>query len=83
MKEIYVLHEKDHSDNEKSIIGVADSSENALKIMCRYYGKHKEIHLNKVEESGIEWIRKLQVKSYDESLYEVTVTCQYFTLNEI
>jgi len=83
MKEIYVLHEKDHSNNEESIIGVADSSENALKIMCEYYGKHKEIYLNKVEESGIEWIRKLQVKSYDKSLCEVTVTCQYFTLNEI
>ena len=78
---MYVLHEKDHSDGEESIIGVADSSDNALKLMCDYYGKHTETHLNKVEESGIEWVRRLQVRSYDDSLYNVTVTCEYFTLN--
>ena len=40
---LLVIHEKDLDDKEQIVVGVADSVENAEKIINEYYAEHKEI----------------------------------------
>ena len=56
MKMLLVIHEKDLDDKEQIVVGVADSVENAEKIINEYYGEHKEISYIDICDSNLELI---------------------------
>lgn len=81
---ILVIHETDHSDNDKDVIGVADSPENAEKIIAEYYGNDMtEISHTDIGESNLEWQKKLSVIGVNDEPYEVTVCLEWFEINRI
>jgi hypothetical protein len=83
LKILYVIWEQDLSDNEEDIIGVADSVEEVERMILKYYGECKIISNRKIEESGIEFIRRMEVNDWNADKYEVLLTIRYFGLNDI
>lgn len=81
MKYLLVIHEKDLIDNEQIVIGVADSVENAEKIINEYYGEHKEISHNDIRDSNLEYSKVLEVKGAFEEPYRVEIGLEWFILN--
>lgn len=82
---VIVIHEKDHEDKEESVIGVADSIENAEKIIEEYYGKgqYKEISFNDIRDSMLEYSKILEIMWHKSPPTRVTITLEWFSLNEI
>lgn len=85
MKETIVIHEKDHSDKEECIIGVASSIIKAYSMMTEYYGEgmYEVLKTIDVRDSGVEEIYELQVIGAFNEPYRTTVTYLSFTVNEI
>ena len=81
---LIVIHEKDHEDNEQIVIGVADSVKNAEIIIDDYYGKenYTEVFFNDIRDSGLEYSRVIEIKWFESEPTKVTLTLQWFTLNE-
>lgn len=79
---LYVIHELDQDDTEKSVIGVADSVDESEKMIEKYYGPHKVLSKEVIEKDGIEYTKMLKVKGPERS-YIVDITIQSFVLNEI
>ena len=77
----FVLTERDPEDGQILIIGVADSLENADKIMSEYYKEFKITRFKDVRDSGIEWYKDIQLTDIYGCTYEYTCTLQSFTLN--
>ena len=80
---VLVIHEKDHHDNEDSVIGVADSVENADKIIEEYYGGFKLLRHTYIGEGNLEYSRLLEVEGATNEYYQVTITLQWFSVNEV
>jgi hypothetical protein len=82
---IYVLIEQDLKDNETIVIGVADSVENAQKLMDEYYGLYKVINYKDIRDSQLEWQKTIEV-GWEELLKmspeKYKVTLQWFELNK-
>lgn len=82
---IYTILEKDLSDGNQSVIGVADSLENVDKIVSEYYGEHKVHSFNDIRDSSLEWIKFIKVdhgiKNDPDPNYKVIV--QSFQLNKL
>ena len=81
MKVLLVIHEKDLNDKEQIVIGVADSVENAEKIINEYYGEYKEISYNDIRDSNLEYSKVLEVKGAFEEPYRVEIWLEWFQLN--
>ena len=81
---LIVIHEKDHEDNEQIVIGVADSVKNAEIIIDEYYGKenYTEVFFNDIRDSGLEYSKVIEIKWFESEPTKVTLTLQWFTLNE-
>ena len=84
---LLVIHEKDHSDGEECVLGVAESVEMAENMIEKYYGKgqYKEISKNDIRDSNLEYSKVLEVKGLEDALiddYKVTITLQWFQLNQ-
>jgi hypothetical protein len=82
---ILVIHEKDLTDNEESIIGVADSKDNAEDMINQYYGKPKLLNVRDIRDSGIEYVYRYMTNGLEHICgpYEVEITLMGFNLNEI
>ena len=83
--DLIVIHEIDHDDNETIVIGVADSVKNAESIIEGYYGKdnYTEVSFNDIRESNLEYSKVIEMKWSDNSQTKLTLTLQWFSLNEI
>lgn len=81
MEMLLVIHEKDLDDKEQIVIGVADSVENAEKIINEYYGEHKEINYKDIRDSNLEYSKVLEVKGAFEEPYQVEIWLEWFQLN--
>ncbi len=81
MKMLLVIHEKDLDDKEQIVVGVADSVENAEKIINEYYGEYKEINYNDIRDSNLEYSKVLEVKGAFEEPYRVEIWLEWFQLN--
>lgn len=82
MKNLIVIQEIDLEDKEQIVVGVADSLENAEKIISDYYGEHKEISYTDIRDSNLEYSKVLEMKGAFEEPYQVMVWLEWFTLNE-
>lgn len=73
MKSIIVIHEKDKSDNDKSVIGVATSRANALEMIAEYYGKgqHVVTDLKFLREDNIDFTCTIEVLGNWGGFYDV------------
>ena len=82
---LLVIHERDHDDHENIIIGVADGIENAELMIEEYYGieNYTEIAYNEIRDSNLEYDKVLEIAGPHNSTYRVTVTLEWFYLNEI
>jgi len=83
MKEVLIIHEKDFDDYKQSVIGVANSVENAEKIIIEYYGDYKELSHRDTRDSSIEYSKRLEVKDHLYEPYIVEISLQWFSLNKI
>lgn len=78
---LLVIHEKDLDDKEQIVVGVADSVENAEKIINEYYGEYKEISCNHIRNYNLEYSKVLEVKNIFEEPYRVEIWLEWFQLN--
>jgi len=84
MQNVVVIHEKDHEDNDITIIGVASSSIEAERMIDEYYGgKFKVIAFRDVRDSNIEWQKTLAVDNHRGGTYYVTVWLEWFEIDVI
>ena len=82
---LIVIHEIDHDDDETIVIGVADSVKNAESIIEEYYGKgnYTEVSFNDIRDSNLEYSKVIEMKWHDGSQTKLTLTLEWFSLNEI
>jgi hypothetical protein len=73
MKNIIVIHEKDKSDNDRSVIGVATSRAKALEMMDEYYGKgdHVMTDFKDIRENNLDFSCKIEVQGGYGGFYEI------------
>lgn len=74
----YVLIDKDGETGSEQVLGVFDSSEISDETLKAYYGNHKVISSQRVEDSGVEWVKKIEMDGVTD-----TLTMLSFSLNEI
>ena len=81
---LIVIHERDHDDNDKSVIGVADSVKNAESIIEEYYGKanYTEVSFNDIRDSNLEYSKVIEIKYEHFKTSLATLTLEWFTLNK-
>lgn len=81
---ILVIHELDYSDNETSVIGVADSVEKANKLIEEFYGEFEEISFTYYGIDNIECDKVIDVFDVDyERTYTYKLSLEWFTLNTL
>jgi len=81
---ILVIHELDYSDNETSVIGVADSVEKANKLIQEYYGEFTQKHYTYFGIDNIEYDKVIDVFDTDYNrTYTYKLSLEWFTLNEL
>ena len=82
---LIVIHEIDHDDDETIVIGVADSVKNAESIIEEYYGKgnYTEVSFTDIRDSNLEYSKVIERKWHDGSQTKLTLTLEWFSLNEI
>lgn len=81
---LIVIHEKDHEDNEESVIGVADSVKNAESIIEEYYGKdnYTEVAFYNIRDSNIEYRKVIEIKWFNSKPTKAILTLEWFSLNK-
>ena len=79
---VLVIHEYCHVFKEHSVIGLADSVDNAKKIIDKYYGAHEQTGFRDIRDSSIECEYQLSV---DETTgrWEYIVTLEWFGVNSL
>lgn len=80
---VLVIYSRDHEDNEKTVIGVADSLDKAKEMIVVYFGEYKELSHTDFTGNDLEWAKELSVKGAFNEFYTVTVTLEWFILNEV
>jgi hypothetical protein len=83
MRNVLVIHETDHTNNEHSVIGVADSVETAQQLINKYYGEHREIFFRDIRDSSLEWEKVLELSDHLGEPYQVTICLEWFTINDL
>jgi hypothetical protein len=81
LNKVFVLTERDPEDGQILIIGVADSLENADKLMLDYYRQFTVTRFKDVRDSGIEWYKDVELTDINGYTYKYTCTLQSFTIN--
>jgi hypothetical protein len=73
MAQVIVIHEKDKSDNDRSVIGVASSREKALEMIDEYYGKgdHVMTDFKDIREDNLDFSCKIEVEGVYGGFYSV------------
>ena len=79
---VLVIHETDSSDKEEDVIGVADSVDNAEKIISEYYGKHEVVSFIDIRDGDLEYSKVIRADSSKCKREEYTITLQWFNLNK-
>jgi hypothetical protein len=81
---LIVIHERDHDDNERSVIGVADSVENAESIIDEWYGtnNYRVMAFQDIRDSGIEYVQVIEIHCDHFGTSLATLTLEWFTLNK-
>ena len=81
---LIVIHEKDHEDNEESVIGVADSVKNAESMIEEYYGKgnYTEVAFYDIRDSSLEYSKVIEIKWHNSEPTKATITLEWVTLNK-
>lgn len=80
LREDYFLLGEKHTD----IIAVLSSKDNAAKTITDYFGEDvKEIGHQTVEDSAVEWIKTLEITLTHKVRQEVTLTLEYFIIDEL
>jgi len=74
----YVLIDKDGETGSEQVLGVFDHSEISDETLRAYYGNHRVISTQVVEDSGVEWVKKIEMDGVID-----TLTMLSFSLNEI
>ena len=69
--------------SKSTIIGVADSIENAEKMILEYYGKYKEINCIDVRDSGIEYIKYIEILDINNKPCLVEISLLNYIINSI
>jgi hypothetical protein len=84
MKKVIVIHELDHDDDESSVVGVADSLDNAESIIDDFYGKgnYKEISFRDIRESNLQYSKVIEVTYPVGGITRYTLTLEWFVINE-
>jgi len=83
---IYILVEDYKIGCEKysDIIGVPSSKENANKMIKDYFGEDiKELSHRDVEDSGIEWVKTLDIQLTQNQRATTTVSLLYYKFDTI
>ena len=77
-----VIHEKDRFDDEISVIGVADSVENAKNLISVYYGegKHEILSYRDIDAGNLEFEMEISVPNPLGGDYRVWT--EWFSINE-
>jgi hypothetical protein len=83
MTKVLVIHETDLKDREQTVIGVADSLENAELVIDEYYGEFEEILDSSNEVSNIAYSKILEVDGAWDTPRRVAVWTQWFKLNHL
>lgn len=79
---VYVIHEIDLDDNERIVVGVADSLVNVDKVVDEYYGKYKVVHYEDIRDSNLEWVKKIETDGIMEGeIYRYKIWVESFCLN--
>lgn len=79
---VYVIHEIDLDDNERIVVGVADSLANVDKVVDEYYGKYKVVNYEDIRDSNLEWIKIIETDGIMEGeIYRYKIWVEYFCLN--
>ncbi len=81
MNQVLVIHEIDYTNQKQSVIGVADSTENAEKIIKEYYGDFKEISYTDIRDSNLQYSKVLEVMDHLNEPYRVQITLEWFEVN--
>ena len=82
---VIVIIEIDRTYNEETVIGVADSIENAEKLISEYYGDYTEVSRNDIKNSSIEYIKVIDVDVVEDGISiqnTYSLVLEWFTLNE-
>lgn len=82
MKNILAIIEDDLSDNSTSIIGLASTNKNALKMIKEYYGENEYFSEPRmIQDSGLEFDLCVEVKGKFGGRYRVTA--MYYDLDSL
>ena len=83
--EVIVIHEKDLEDRADTVIGVADSVDNAEILIEKYYGigQFEEISFRDIRDSSLEYSKVIEVKDNDRFAYQLELTLQWFNVNDL
>lgn len=80
---ILVIHVVDLDDSHKSVNGVADSVDNAQRIINEYFGEHIEELFTDIRDSNLEWSKVISTESFQKGKRDWhTVTLEWFELNK-
>ena len=82
-KEAFVITEQVDGALDSSVIGVASTGDMAIGLINEYYQEHTLIEFRDVRDSGIEFIRTIQVNDYNGIPYKVKVTVLSFNVDEV
>ena len=84
--EVIAVVEYDYEDKETDIIGVADSEDNANKLIQDYYGDEHVVletfYDDNVLWSGVICEKQIEALNFDGKPYKVKVTLETYQLNE-
>ena len=79
---VLVIHEIDHKDDMRAVIGVADCVVQAEKLIGDHYIEYEVLSYDDIRDSNLEWLKRLRIKWPDGFKHEVTVWLEWFELNE-
>ena len=80
---LIVIYEKDHEDNEKSVIGVADSVKSVEKIIEEHYrGLHLKVISWTYNIPIFVYSKVVEIKWRKSKPSMITLTLEWFRLNE-
>ena len=85
-KEVIVIQERDHSDNEEMVIGVASDVKNAEIIIDDYYGKDSISEISKTipdeTMNNVEYVKTISVPDGPHGeVNTYTLILEWFTID--
>lgn len=81
--DLIIIHEEDMTDNEMSVIGVAETPQKAEEMILGYYGSFETKSYRDIRDSNLEYEKILEVLDHENKPYEVKIVLEWSTLNSI